>query len=201
MNTVEFVRIPALTVPDKECLVFEDRRFTYAELYDRVARLAAGLARIGVTKGDKVAILQTNSNEYIETYYAVSMLGAVFVPLNFRARAEELAYLITNSDTTTLLVGDRYLANVDAIRTEIPTVRRFVSIDSARPGMECYARLIDESDPDCALTMEPAEVDDNDCSILMYTSGTTALPKGVILTYGGFTEYVLTSVDPATEES
>lgn len=198
MNTIEFVRIPSFTVPERECLVSEDRRFTYEQLFDRIQRLAAGLSKLGVKQGDKVSIMQTNGNEYVEAYYAVAMLGGVFVPLNFRARAEELVHMLTNSETTTLLIGDRYINQVRALLPETPAVKTLISIDSPQEGMSYYENLIEESSPEDA---PEAEVDDNDCTILMYTSGTTALPKGVILTYGGFSEYIFTSVEPASEES
>ncbi|MCS6800635.1 MAG: long-chain-fatty-acid--CoA ligase [Chloroflexota bacterium] len=198
MNTIELVRIPAMTVPDKECLVFEDRRFTYRQLLDRILRLAAALHARGIRRGDKVAILHTNSNEYVEAYYAVAMLGAIFVPLNYRARADELVHLVNDSESSTLFVGDRYVEQVRSLASQFPNVTRYIAVESPQEGMEFFGDLLASASPDDAPEIE---VDDSDCTILMYTSGTTALPKGVILTYGGFSEYILTTTEPASEES
>ncbi|GIW10759.1 MAG: acyl-CoA synthetase [Dehalococcoidia bacterium] len=198
MNTIEFVRIPASTVPEQECLVFEDRRLTYAQVFERIQRLAAALARLGVRPGDRVALLHTNSNESIEAYYAVAMLGGIFVPLNYRARSEELLHLLSDSEASTVLVGDRYVGLVRELKSQLPRLQRLIAIESPQEGMEYYPALLAAASPEEA---PEAEVDDSDCTILMYTSGTTALPKGVVLTYGGFTEYVLTTSEPASPES
>ncbi|MFN8532426.1 MAG: long-chain-fatty-acid--CoA ligase [Dehalococcoidia bacterium] len=198
MNTIELVRIPAMTVPEKVCLVFEDRRFTYEQLLDRILRLAAALHARGVGKGERVAIIHTNCNEYVEAYYAVAMVGGVFVPLNYRARSDELVHLLNDSDTTTIFIGDRYVDQIRSLAPQLPNVRRMIAIESPQEGMEHYSALIEAASPDDA---PEVDVEDTDCTILMYTSGTTALPKGVILTYGGFSEYILTSSDPASDES
>ena len=81
MNTSQFIGIPGMMFPDQEILAFEGNRLTYGTLLDRVKRLASSLRDQGIQAGDRVAILQTNCNEYIETYYATATLGATFVPL------------------------------------------------------------------------------------------------------------------------
>ncbi|TMA34890.1 MAG: hypothetical protein E6J79_15945, partial [Deltaproteobacteria bacterium] len=86
MNTLGFLAIPAEIVPEQEAVVSEGRRFTYAETLARVRRFASALARLGVGRGTRVAALDTNSHRYVEAYYAAAMLGAVFIPLNYRAK-------------------------------------------------------------------------------------------------------------------
>ena len=84
MNTTEFLNIASLIVPDRPAIVFEGARYTYAELKSRVNRLANALADLGVGEGDRVAVLQVNSNEHVEICFAAAQLDAVYAPLNFR---------------------------------------------------------------------------------------------------------------------
>ena len=89
MNTTDFLSIANAICPDRDCIVFEGKRSTYAQVNERVNRLANALTQMGIRKGDRVGILHVNCSQYIETYFAVARLGAIFVPLNFRAKAEE----------------------------------------------------------------------------------------------------------------
>jgi fatty-acyl-CoA synthase len=105
MNTVNFVSLPAQMFPDQEILVFGERRFTYGQLWENVRRLGNALRALGVQRGDKVGALQTNSDQYVTAYYATAAIGAVFVPLNYRAKPPELEYMIDTADIAVLLVG------------------------------------------------------------------------------------------------
>jgi acyl-CoA synthetase (AMP-forming)/AMP-acid ligase II len=192
MNTAMFLSIPASMFPDQEILVFEGRRFDYQSLQDRVNRLAGGLKALGLGRSDRLAVLQTNCNEYVEAYYAASKLGLVFIPLNYRAKLDELRYMLTDSEATAVMVGDRYVELIEKLKPGLGSVRVYISIGSGWPGMVRYGELLGAEPEEIE-----AEVDDGDLNVLMYTSGTTALPKGVMLTYGDFSEYVLNSVEPA----
>jgi acyl-CoA synthetase (AMP-forming)/AMP-acid ligase II len=186
VNTANFLTIPATIVPEQEMLVFGDRRQTYQETLWRVRRLASALGALGIGKGDRVAVLDTNSSQYIETYFATSMLGGVFVPLSYRATADELAYLLTTADARLLVVGERYVPLVSQVRHRLPSVGHYLTLASATPGMLGFEELIAQASDEA----EEAEVDGEDVNILMYTSGTTGRPKGVMLTYGDFVSYV-----------
>src|SRR4030043_681708 len=102
MNTTDFLSIANAICPERDGILFEGKRWTYAQTNERVNRLVNALVKLGVEKGDRVGILQVNCNQYIETYYAAAKLGAIFVPLNFRAKAEELTYMITNAEAKIL---------------------------------------------------------------------------------------------------
>ncbi len=193
MNTVSFLAIPAGIVPDQEALVFEGQRFTYAETLARVRRLAAVLAARGVGRGTRVAALHVNSHRYVEAYYATALLGGVFIPLNYRAKRPELAHMLTTGRVRVLLVGERYLDVVEELRAELPDLEVLVAFDRATRGHHGYEELL----ADAAEWEEEAEIDDEDVSILMYTSGTTALPKGVMLSFQDFTAYVTANVELA----
>jgi acyl-CoA synthetase (AMP-forming)/AMP-acid ligase II len=193
VNTSNFVGIPAQMFPDEEILVFEDRRLTYGQLWDEIQRLAVALKRAGIGRGDRVGVLDTNSDRYVIAYYAAAAAGAVFVPLNYRAKPPELEHMITTASIKLLLVGDRYAPLVEALKPRLPSVETYVDLDGRRPGMLAFEDLRAKGEG----TFEEIEVDDDDVTILMYTSGTTSLPKGVMLTYNDFTAYVCGNVELA----
>ena len=194
MNTTDFLSIANAICPDRDCIVFEGKRWTYAQINERVNQLANALTKLGVEKGDRIGMLHVNCNQYIETYFAAAKLGAIFVPLNFRAKADELAYMIGNAEVKVLFVGSRYLDMVNTMLPQLPTVKECISIEGG--AKLTYEDLIRSAPPDEMFT----EIGDDDITILMYTSGTTGRPKGVPLRHNAFVTYVLDNVDPASPE-
>ena len=193
MNTPEFLLISSSICPDREAIIFEGNRWSFSDLADRSNRLANALAGMGVEQGDKVGMLQVNCNECIEVYFATAKLGATYVPLNFRARAEELEFMINFSEASALFLGQRYVKMVNSMREQIPGMKNFVSVEGPAEGMLDYESVIAEADPEEVFT----DIDDNDTSILMFTAGTTGQPKGVMLTHDNLATYVLNNVSPA----
>jgi acyl-CoA synthetase (AMP-forming)/AMP-acid ligase II len=114
----EFLDLSALLVPERTAIVFEGRRYGYAELKERVNRLADALSRLGLKKGDRAAILEVNCNQYVEACFATVKLGAIFVPLNFRVRQDELVYLVKEAEPKLLFVGSRYSEMVRQVKTQ-----------------------------------------------------------------------------------
>ncbi|MBE9572878.1 MAG: long-chain-fatty-acid--CoA ligase [Proteobacteria bacterium] len=196
MNTTDFLSIANAICPERDVIVFEGRRWTYAQFNERVNRLAHALSTLEVNKGDRIGMLSVNCNQYMETYFATAKLGAIFVPLNFRAKADELNYMIANAEAKILCVGSRYLDIVDSLLPYLPTIKNCISIDSANNGKFYYEDLINSSSPDESM----CEIGDEDITILMYTAGTTGRPKGVPLTHNAFVSYVLDNVEPASPE-
>ena len=196
MNTTDFLSIANAICPDRDCVVFEGKRWTYAQINERVNRLGNALTTLGIKKGDRVGILHVNCSQYIETYFAAAKQGAIFVPLNFRAKTDELTYMITNAEVKTLFVGNRYLDIVNSMLPQCPTVKECISVDSQRNGMGYYEDLIRSSSPEESV----CEIEDDDITILLYTSGTTGRPKGVPLGHNAFVTYVLDNVDPASPD-
>ena len=192
MNTANFVSIPASMLPDQEILSFAGRRFAYGELLGRIRRLAGSLRALGVERGQAVGALDTNSADYVATYYAAATLGAVFVPLNYRAKPPELEYMISAAKIVAIFVGGRYADLLDSLRPMLPSLRAIVGYGVERPGWLRFDDLMANGEE-----VEDAEVDETDVSILMYTSGTTSLPKGVLLTHGDFTTYVTNTAELA----
>jgi acyl-CoA synthetase (AMP-forming)/AMP-acid ligase II len=193
MNTANFLSIPGMMFADQEIIVFEGTRLTYGEVLERVRRLASSLRELGIKPGDRVAALQTNCHQFIEAYYATATLGATFVPLNYRAKPPEIEYMVTAADVKALFVGERYSELIRQLQPKFSSVQHYIAIDAPQPEMLSYETLVAQGSPD----IEDAEVDESDVSILMYTSGTTSLPKGVMLTYGDFTNYVVGTVEMA----
>ena len=196
MNTTDFLSISTAICPDRNSLVFDGKRWTYARINERINKLANGLAKLGVGKSDRIGIIHVNCNQYVESYFAVAKLGAIFVPLNFRAKTDELAYMIANAEAKILLLGSRYLDIINDMVPQLPTVKDYISIDNDSGGITYYEDLINLSSSD-ELT---CDIGDEDITILMYTSGTTGRPKGVPLRHNAFVTYVLDNVDPASPD-
>jgi len=137
--------------------------------------------------------MSVNNPEYVETYYACAKLGAALVPLNYRAKREELSYMINASEAQLLCVSERYQELTASIRPDLVGVRQFVSYDGRAEGMINYEDLVAAGSEDELFV----EVDENDATMLMYTSGTTAFPKGVVLTYLTLSVYVMNTMNPA----
>ncbi len=192
MNTTEFLTITNAIVPDRTAIVFEGKRFSFSDLNERSNRLANALAGMGIGKGDRIAILQVNCNEYVEAYYAVAKLGAIFVPLNFRAKQNELTHMLKHSETQVLLLGKRYADMVKDMSKELPNIKHYICIEGGVEGMLDYNELLANASPDDVFT----DIADDDVTILMYTAGTTGLPKGVPLPHNSFSVYMLENVNP-----
>ncbi len=142
MNTTDFLSISSSICPDRLAIIFEGNRYTFGQLNERVNRLANALKRLGVEKGDRVAFFQVNCNQCVETYFAVAKLGAIYLPLNFRAKEDEHEYMINFAEANTLLIGSRYLDMIDSIKPKLSSVKNYISIDSPHKGMLFYEDLI-----------------------------------------------------------
>ena len=180
----------------REALVFKGRRITFGELSAGVDRAAKGLLALGVRPGDKVALWLLNRPEWIELAFAVMKIGAVLVPINTRLRTEDVAYIVDQSDSTTLILADRsgpvdYLAMVRELvplgaarrATRLPKLDRIVTLsDERHPETVRWGELIARSRDvdDAALAARAAAVDPEALAFLIYTSGTTGFPKGAM---------------------
>jgi fatty-acyl-CoA synthase len=98
MNTTEFLYIATAICPDRPFIVFEGQQWSFVQFNERVNRLANAFREFGIQKGDRVGMLQVNCPQYVEAYFAAAKIGAIFVPLNFRVKSEELADMINNAE-------------------------------------------------------------------------------------------------------
>jgi len=197
MNTTEFLTITNAICPDKEAIVFEGKRFTFSQLNERANRIANALVGLGMEKGARVAMMQVNTNQCVEAYFGVARAAAIYVPLNFRAKGNELTYMLNTAGVHTIFVGDRYLELMDSIRSTLTTAKNYISLDKPAPGYIYYEDMIKKSSPDDIFV----DIGDNDTTILMYTAGTTGFPKGVMLSHNSFSIYVLENVTPADPDT
>jgi acyl-CoA synthetase (AMP-forming)/AMP-acid ligase II len=199
MNTTEFLTIASAIVPDRPAVIFEDRRFTFAQLQERVNRLADALSQQGVGPGDRLATMQVNCSQSIEIYFAAAQLDAVYVPLNFRAKAEELEQMMAIAQPRLLLVGERYLPLLSAGGPDSAfPPERVVLLDGTPPaGVWAYEDLLGSGEPE---QLHFPEAGDQDTTVIMFTAGTTGVPKGVMLSHDSFASYLLATVAPADPE-
>ncbi len=196
MNTGDFLNIATAICPDRDAIVFEGKRWTYSQISERVNRLANALIVSGVNKGDRIAMLQVNCPEIVESYFATVKMGGIFVPLNFRAKTDELSYMLGNAEAKVLFVGKRYLDMARDMLSSLPTIKKCICLDGKEADMPFYNDLINEASPDEVFS----DVGDEDFTILMYTAGTTGRPKGVPLRHDAFVSYVLGNVEPASPD-
>ncbi|MYC06688.1 MAG: long-chain-fatty-acid--CoA ligase [Chloroflexi bacterium] len=193
MNTTGFLTIATAIVPDRPAMIFEGRRISYAELEIRVNRLSNSLAELGVGAGDRVAMLQVNCNQYIEAYFATARLDAVFVPINYRTRADELTHMLNDAAPKVIFVGGRYVRLVKECADNVESLDHFVTLEDDVEGWHSYDSLIENGDE----YERVPEDDDDDLTMILFTSGTTSFPKGVMLSHDSFASYILATVTPA----
>ena len=193
MNTADFLTIAAGSVPDRVAISDPHESVTYPEFLERAQSLAHALAGLGVGKGHNVGVMSVNSAAFPEIYYATAMVGATFVPLNFRARSDELEYMLRAAQVNVLFVAERYVPLLDPVRASLPALDHVYGLDFVPGGGETLADLRGRGAP------EPfsRDVDDSDPVLIIYTSGTTAQPKGVVLTHKTLTAYVVNTQAPA----
>lgn len=192
--------------PEREAIVAAGERLTYRALGERVDRVAWGLHRLGVRRGDHVALWMQNRPEWVIVELAVTRLGAVLVPVNTRYTAAEAEYVLRQSDASTLIVVDRFL-NIDfagmvtqlcpelatapsggLVSARLPRLRRVVVLGETVPaGAVPFAAMADAAPDIAALRRLGDAVSVEDVAMIFYTSGTTAFPKGVMLAHGQIT--------------
>ncbi|MFN0085928.1 MAG: long-chain-fatty-acid--CoA ligase [Blastocatellia bacterium] len=169
--------------PGKPATVFADQRRSYQELGDRVRALAAALRRQGLHPGDRVAIYLHNCPEFLEITYACFEIGAVIVPLNTRLAADELVFIINDAECSAFITGVMLLPTAASFRHRLQGIHTFISLEAAE-GFLSYASLLDSFESTMLYWLSDAVSPDEEIAGLFYTSGTTGMPKGVMLSHG-----------------
>jgi acyl-CoA synthetase (AMP-forming)/AMP-acid ligase II len=179
LTPLEFMRRTRRLHGKRLAVVDRELRLNYEQLFDRCDRWSAALQQIGVRQGDRVAYIAPNVHQQLESFYAVPQLGAVLVPINFRLTADDFAYIIEHSGATVVCAERDFLAPVDSIRSRIPGVRQFVALSGEGPGWLDYEATLRTQTPQ----FSRPEISEHDLLTINYTSGTTARPKGVMITH------------------
>jgi fatty-acyl-CoA synthase len=181
LTPLEFARRTRKLYGDREGVVDGDLRMTYEQFFDRCDRWSAALQSMGVGKGDRVAYIAPNTHEPLESFYAVPQIGAVLVPINYRLTAEDFVYITSHSGATVLCVHPDYVEAVDGVRDQLKRVKHFVVLGNAggKKGWLEYEAVIGSAKAD----FNRPEISESDLLTINYTSGTTAKPKGVMITH------------------
>ncbi|MDO8476186.1 MAG: long-chain-fatty-acid--CoA ligase [Candidatus Rokubacteria bacterium] len=179
MNLGELITRNARRTPETTAVVFGDVRLTYREFNERVNRLSNALFGLGLRQGDRFAILADNCHQYLEANGAAAKTGIGIAPLNIRFKGRELTEVIESVEPTLLIFGPRYRDLVEAHRSEWKSVVHYVDLHGASPVGRPYEDLLRGGS-----ATEPAvEVPETALFSILFTSGTTGLPKGIMLSH------------------
>lgn len=181
------LNVSASIIPDQEIVTFEGRRQTYSRLVDNTGRLAGALAEKGVQHGDRVGLISTNCPEMVEAFFAAFQLGAVAVPINYRAKSNELEFMLRDAGVNILMVEQRYMDLIAPLleSTEVDSIICIGETQGIAEGLEDIKKQVAQP------ALDFADVEDDELAVLLYTSGTTSRPKGVMITHGQLTSYVM----------
>jgi fatty-acyl-CoA synthase len=179
LTPMEFARRARRLYADREAVVDGDLRLTYRQFFERCDRWSAGLQALGVRPGDRVAYIAPNTHSHLEAYYAVPQIGAVLVPINYRLLPQDFGYIINHCGARIVCADPDYLEGIDGIRGELRGVEHFVALEGRKRGWLDYDATLRRHSPD----FKPTEIAETDLLTINYTSGTTARPKGVMITH------------------
>jgi len=180
MHAADLLTSRARLTPDREALLYTHtgERFTYAQLNARANRAANWLRTLDVGKGDRVSILAHNSVIYLDLFYGLAKIGAIFAPLNWRLTARELSYIVSDCEPKVVLCGPEFVGTLNEMR-EVLRAAQLVSVEGASiegaPAYEIETARASDAEPE----RPPLDADDPYC--ILYTSGTTGRPKGAML--------------------
>jgi acyl-CoA synthetase (AMP-forming)/AMP-acid ligase II len=179
MNVGKLLTKSALTFPENLAIAHGPKKLTYTEFNSRANRLANALYRLGIKQKDNIALLQYNYPEMLESMFACFKAGCGAVPINFRLHPNEFSFIIDHSDAKVVILSPEFNETVIEIRRRIPKARHLITLSGAEGELLDYEKLISiESDQ-----FADADVQPDDLAWLFYTSGTTGMPKGAMLTH------------------
>ncbi len=179
LTPMEFARRARRLYPDREAVVDGDLRLTYAQFFERCDRWSAALQAMGVRKGDRVAYIAPNTHAHLEAYYAVPQIGAVLVPINYRLLPDDFDYIINHCGAKVVCAHSDHIEAVESIRGRLEGVEQFVALEGSADGWADYETTLSGHAP----RFDKPEIAEGDLLTINYTSGTTARPKGVMITH------------------
>jgi acyl-CoA synthetase (AMP-forming)/AMP-acid ligase II len=173
--------------PDGEAMTYLGRSWTWAEWNERVRRNAGGLQALGIGRGDVVAFLDKNHPACVETSLGAGSLGAANAIINWRLAGEEIDYAVNDCGARVLIVGAELMPVVEKIRDRLPKVEKVIEVTPDGAEGDEYEAWLAASSP----VTRPDDVDPGDVCLVMYSSGTTGRPKGVMLTHTNMVQHTI----------
>jgi len=181
----QLLHTPLAVNPDQEIVYRELKRYTYRDLRGRIGRLAHALAALGVAGGETVAVMDWDSHRYLESYFAIPMMGAVLMTVNVRLSPEQIAYTLNHCGAKAILVNSEFLPVLESIKSQLSAAQVFVLIsDEPQHNLPAgfageYEALLEAASPDYVFP----DFDENTRATTFYTTGTTGAPKGVYFSH------------------
>ena len=177
---------PIIYSPDKEIVYRDKVRFTYGTLYERINRLASGLEKLGVKQGDTICIFDFDSHRYLESYFAIPMMGAVMHTMNYRLSPEQIVYTMNHAEDDVVFINSEFLPLLEAIRDKLTTVKKVVLLTDEDTKPETKLKIdieYEEMLQEASATYDFPDLDENTRATTFYTTATTGLPKGVYFSH------------------
>jgi fatty-acyl-CoA synthase len=184
LTPIRFLRYGQQQFPESTAVVCGEERFTYAQFAERASQLGGALRKMGIQPGDRVAFLSTNCHRLLEAYYGVLEAGAVLLPLNVRLGVQELAFMLNDSGARVLFYQKRFIEIVEPLLSQVSTIRSFHMLDGVKEEdweTEAHYEALLAAAP--AHRADIMAVEEDSLAEMFYTSGTSAEPKGVMLTH------------------
>ena len=189
----------AREIPNDEALVFKERRITYKQYDEMTDRVAMGLLKLGVQHGERIGIYGPLWPEIVIAHFGATKIGAIGVPMSVRTTPPELKFFVNDSEISVLFMpsgfmGADFLANLEAVRKEMPTLKHVVCFDREADGILLWEKFLTE--PDAATLQKAADaVQEDDSALFIYTSGTTGVPKAAQLTHKNLIVYTNAQIE------
>lgn len=184
LNEYDFLKRALVAHSSKEAVVCGTTRLSYEQFGKRVNQWANAMHGLGINKGDRVAVLSQNCHRVLEAFFGTPLLASILMPLNFRLVPDDFDYILNHGGAKVLIVEEGLTHLIDSIRDKLKTVQHFVLASndskSKESGWEDYESLLSQASNEPPSSID---IDENDTSALLYTSGTTGRPKGVMLTH------------------
>ncbi len=190
MTLTEMLKESCRIYPKKNALIFGKKRITYRQLNNQVTAVSCGLIRLGIKKDEKVAILLKNCPEYVISYFAILKTGGIVIPLNFMLKEEELKYILDDAGVSTIITSPEFMPTINRLKLRLENLKQIIVVGEKTPGTINFSDLLSEPLAD----EKVLELKPDDVAAILYTSGTTGHPKGVMLTYRNLISNVVSSI-------